>query len=108
VAMAKKKTKKRIRSASKKVVRKTAKKISRNRVKKRKISSGLATLALILNVIFPGIGSLIGGKTKTGIFQIILMVSVIFFFPVLIGTIVWIAAVIWGIVTGVQLIQNAN
>jgi len=106
--MAKKKTKKKVKRASKKVVKKTAKKTSKKPAKRKRITSGLATLALILNVVFPGIGSLIGGKTKTGIFQIILMVAVLFFFPVIIGTVVWIAAVIWGIVTGVQLIQSAG
>jgi len=102
--MAKKKAK----TKTKTVAKKAKKKIVTKKVSKKRLTSGLATLALILNVIFPGIGSLLGGRIKTGIFQIILMSSVVFFFPIAIGTVVWVGAVIWGIVTGVSMIQEAQ
>ena len=72
-----------------------------------KISQGLATLALILNVIFPGIGSMVAGKIKTGALQLILMVIVLFI-PLKVGFLIWIAAIIWGIVTGVLLIRDSQ
>lgn len=75
---------------------------------KKKISQGLATLALILNIIFPGVGSLIGGKVKTGLFQLILMLAIIFLFPIRVGVLAWIAAIVWGIVTGVLLIKDSQ
>lgn len=102
--MAKKKSKKKVakRAPPKKAPARKAP------VKKRGMSQGLATLALILNVIFPGIGSLIGGKIKTGIFQIVLIVAVLFFFPLPIGILVWIGDVIWAIVTGVKMVQESQ
>jgi len=94
---------------AKKKSKKSSSKVSRKKARpKKRITSGLATLALILNVIFPGIGSLIGGKIKTGIFQLILIIAVLFFFPLQIGLLVWVGAVIWGIVTGVKLMQEAQ
>ena len=94
--MVKKKTKK------KTVTSKTAKKVSGKR-----LTQGLATLALILNVVFPGIGSLIGRRFKTGVLQIVLIAAVIFFFPYNIGIVVWIGTIIWGIVTGVQMVKES-
>jgi TM2 domain-containing membrane protein YozV len=104
--MAKKKVKKK---AKNKTSTKNKASVSK-RTKKRsnRITPGLATLALILNVIFPGIGSLIGGRIRTGILQIILIIAVLTFFPPLIGILVWIGTVIWGIVTGVSIMQDAH
>ena len=74
-------------------------------------NKSLAVTALILNILFPlGIGSMIGGKTKTGIWQAILFV---------IGAIIWIiydntgsilctVSWIWGIVTGIQLVNESR
>lgn len=98
--MAKKKTKKKAKT--------TVKKETAKKTPKKGLTSGLATLALILNVIFPGVGSLIGGKMKTGIFQIILISAVLFLLPLTLGILVWVGTVIWGIVTGVKLVQEAQ
>lgn len=88
---------------------------------------GLAIAALILNLILlPGIGSLIGGRVKDGIWQIclyiggivILILGIVFtatlIFAIIgipmivIGAMLMFAGWVWGIVTGIQLIQEAQ
>ncbi len=74
-------------------------------------SMGLAIISVILNfLVIPGLGSLVGGKTKPGIWQIILfLIGAIgtYFFYNLFGIIVLIAWV-WGVVTGIKMIQEAR
>ncbi len=80
---------------------------------KRKINNSisLAIISVVLNfLVIPGLGSLIGGKTKPGILQIILfLIGAIgtYFFYNLFGIIVLIAW-IWGVVTGIKMIQEAR
>lgn len=70
---------------------------------------GLAIVALILNIlILPGLGSLIGGKTKEGIWQLVLAIVGIVLSIIIIGIPIIIAAWVWGIVTGVRLVQEAQ
>lgn len=72
-------------------------------------SQAIAIVALILNlVILPGLGSLIGGKTKEGIWQLVLFLVGIPLIIILIGIPMMIAAWVWGIVTGVKLIQETQ
>lgn len=98
--MAKKKVKKRSKRASVKAMP------TRN---SRKGNMGLAIVALILNVlILPGLGSLIGGKTKAGVWQLVLSIVGIILSFVLVGIPILIAAWVWGIVTGVQMIQESR
>ncbi len=80
-------------------------------VKKRrkKVSQELAIVCLILNIIIlPGLGTLIGRKTKTGIWQLILFGGGVALLIVVIGIPMIIAAWIWGIVSGVKLIQESE
>jgi len=82
------------------------------------VSMGLAIIGLILNVIFlSGLGTLIAGRSKIGIWQIALwlvgaiFVSVAYWYGLTVfyvGTPLVIAAWIWGLITGVQLIQEAR
>lgn len=75
---------------------------------KKKISEGLAIASLILNIlILPGLGSLIGGKKKEGIWQLVLALVGIPLSLVLIGIPMIIAAWIWGLVTGIQMIKES-
>jgi hypothetical protein len=81
----------------------------------------MAIVALILNVIIlPGLGSLIGGKTREGIWQLVLyiggfllglllilsVVGVFVGIPVLI--IAPIVAWVWGLMTGIKLIKESK
>ncbi len=81
-----------------------------------------AIVGLILNIIgFVGVGSLIGGRTKAGIWQIVLWVlSIVFIFggvfatvisPAflvlpLLGWLVYLAAWVWALVTGIQMLKD--
>lgn len=89
-------------------------------IKKSNIPQDLAILCLILNIIFPGLGSLIGDKVEIGIAQLTLffgsfvigMVLTITIIGAIIGIPLFIfgpiSAWIWGIVTGIQLIKESN
>ena len=89
-----------------------ARKASRN-LSARRGNRTLAIVALLLNVlILPGLGSLIASKFKEGIWQIILsVVGLILFFSypgvINFGTPVLFVAWIWGLITGVLLLQRS-
>lgn len=80
----------------------------------------LAIVGLLLNIlILPGLGSLIGGRIQEGIWQLVLSVGSILLAVILFITIVGIlllpivflapvAAWIWGLVTGIQMVSDAN
>lgn len=94
--MVKKKTKK-------KSVKRTIKKTRSARREKR---TSLTVVALILNVlILPGLGSLIGGKTKEGILQMVLIILGLLL-PIVVGIPIIFIAWVWGIITGVTLVQG--
>ncbi len=78
-----------------------------------KPNTGLAIAGLLINVLLlPGLGSIIAGRTKTGLWQLLLMVLGIVFTLTVIGAIIGIPLIvvswIWGIVTGVQVVKEAS
>jgi len=76
---------------------------------KPKISEALAIVALILNIlILPGLGSLIGGRTKAGVWQLVLLLIGLPLSLILVGIPIIIAAWIWGIVTGIRIVQESQ
>ena len=110
--------------ARKKVRKGASKSVARNakanavRTSAKGKSFGLAIVALILNVLFiPGLGTLVAGKSKTGAWQLVLLVIGIIFVSVAyvfettvfyLGVPIAIAAWIWGLVTGISLLQGAE
>lgn len=107
----KKKTTRRV--TSKTVARrKPVKRVVPSRTSSRKNNSlGLAAVALILNALIfplPGIGSLLGGRTRAGIWQLVLGIIGDLLFYFWIGIPIWAFAWIWGVVTGIQLIKEAE
>ena len=100
--------------------KKRAKKARELKESKKGIDQGLAIACLIVNIFIPGLGSLIGGKIKQGIWQLILVFGGFFLGVLLtitiIGAIIGVpllifaplAGWIWGIVTGVNLIKEAR
>ncbi|MEN9625881.1 MAG: hypothetical protein RL557_209 [archaeon] len=69
----------------------------------------IAILALLLNlIVFPGIGSIVGGKTKEGVIQLILAAVGLALIIILIGIPIFLAVWIWGIITGINLIKRAK
>ena len=107
--MVKKKAKKSVKKPVAKVTKKTSKPKVVKATKKDKPSLAIAIVALILNlIILPGLGSLIGGKTKAGVWQLVLVLLGIPLSIVIIGIPMIIAGYIWGIVTSVRLMQEAQ
>ena len=76
------------------------------------IEQSTAIVALILNIlIWPGLGSLVGGEQVgwaqgfLALFAVLLIVTII---GMVVGIPLWVGMWAWGIVTGVQLIQRAT
>jgi len=87
----------------------TVKKTNTATQKTNKPSQGIAIAALLLNVlIFPGLGTIVGGKTKTGIIQIVLFVVSIPLWLILIGIPLSMGVWIWALVSGIQLLKEAE
>ncbi len=77
--------------------------------KSKKPTEALAIAALLLNVlVLPGLGSIIGGRKDTGIIQIVLTIIAIPLCFILIGIPLLIGVWIWGLVTGIQMVQEAT
>ncbi|MBI1970655.1 hypothetical protein HYS47_02835 [Candidatus Woesearchaeota archaeon] len=73
------------------------------------ISQGLAIVALLLNIlVLPGLGSIIGGRTKDGVIQLVLFIVGIPLSFILIGLPLMFAMWVWAIVTGVQIVKEAK
>ena len=84
-------------------------KVARHRPSQKKNGMTLAVIGLILNIlILPGLGSLIAGKTKIGIWQVALSVIGIILSLIIIGIPILIAAWIWGLITGISLVKEAQ
>jgi len=76
---------------------------------KKKPSQGIAIAALLLNIlIMPGLGTLVGGRIGTGITQLVLFIVGIPLSMIIIGIPLIIGVWIWGLVTGIQLIKEAE
>lgn len=90
---------------------------------RKKPSQAIAIVALLLNIlIIPGLGSIVGGKTKAGIIQLCLLLGggvfvfvgiplslILIGLPLMaVGGIMVLASWIWGIVTGIQLIRECE
>jgi len=75
----------------------------------KKVSRDIAIVALILNIlVLPGVGTIVGGRNKTGIWQIVLAIIGIILSFVLIGIPLIIGVWIWGIFTGIDILKHAK
>ena len=63
-----------------------------------------AIIALILNLIIPGVGSLYAGKKKEGIWQLVLYIAGFLTLLILIGWFLMVAAWIWALVTSIKML----
>jgi len=78
-------------------------------IHRKKTSQGLAIAGLILNIlVLPGLGSIVGGRTETGVWQLVLFLLSIPLMFILVGIPLAIGVWIWGVVTGIQMIQGAE
>jgi len=63
-----------------------------------------AIIALILNLLIPGVGSLYAGKKKEGIWQLVLYIAGFLTLLILIGWFLMVAAWIWALVTSIKML----
>ncbi len=85
--------------------------ISARNKKRENIPRGIAIIGFILNFLFlPGLGSIIAGKTKVGIWQVILFFigGIGLWFNYLFFGILVIAVWIWGLVSGLEMLRESR
>ena len=73
------------------------------------VSLGRAVLGLVLNVIIPGLGSLVSRRYFAGAWQLLLFVVAFVLTQPLpnVAVILWLATLVWSIVTSIIAIKNA-
>lgn len=71
-------------------------------------AEGTAVAAMVLNVVIPGTGSLVAGRVAVGVVQLILWVIGVPLSFVLIGIPMAMAAWIWSLVTGIQILEESK
>jgi TM2 domain-containing membrane protein YozV len=69
---------------------------------------GVAVTAMVLNVLVPGVGSLVAGRVGIGIGQLILWIVGLPLCFVLVGMPMVLAAWIWSLVTGIQILEESK
>jgi len=75
----------------------------------KKPSQGLAIAGLIINIlVLPGLGTIIGGNTKTGVLQLVLFLIAIPLCFILIGIPLMIGVWVWALISGIQLVKDAE
>jgi hypothetical protein len=75
----------------------------------RRVGSGQAVASMFLNaMVCPGVGSLVGGKTGTGLAQLSLFLIGLPLAVIAVGLPLVLGAWVWGIATGAQLIAEAR
>ena len=67
-----------------------------------------ALAGLLVNCCFPGLGSLIGGKTSLGVFQLLMFLIGIPLSIFIIGLPMLVGSWIWAVVTGVNMLNEAK
>jgi TM2 domain-containing membrane protein YozV len=78
-------------------------------VEKKKPTQGIAIAALLLNIlVLPGLGTIIGGRTKHGVIQLVLFIIGIPLAFVIVGIPLMIAMWIWALVSAIQILKEAG
>ena len=73
------------------------------------VSRNEGIAALLLNVILlPGLGTVIWGNKKTGIWQIVLSIVSFPLMLVLVGFATYFAVWVWALITGVNILKSAT
>lgn len=75
----------------------------------RQVGLGIGVLGLILNIIIPGLGSLVSRRVFAGSWQLLIFVVgfVLSQQFALVGFIIWLVAWIWALITSIGVIKNA-
>jgi TM2 domain-containing membrane protein YozV len=71
-------------------------------------AEGTAVTAMVLNVLLPGVGSLVAGRVGIGIGQLVLWIVGLPLCFVLIGLPMVLGAWIWSLLTGIQILEESK
>jgi TM2 domain-containing membrane protein YozV len=71
-------------------------------------SEGVAVAALVLNLMFPGVGSLVAGRTQLGVAQLVMFGIGLPLSFILIGFPLVVASWVWSLMTGIRLIDESR
>ena len=71
-------------------------------------AEGTAVAALVLNILVPGVGSLVAGRTSIGVAQLVMWVVAFPLCIVLVGFPLLLAAWIWSLVSGIQILEESK
>ena len=85
--------------------------ISSSNKRRERISTDMAIIGFLLNLlILPGLGSIIAGKTRIGIWQVILFFigGIGLWFNYILFGILVIAVWVWALVTGIQMLRESR
>jgi TM2 domain-containing membrane protein YozV len=69
---------------------------------------GTAVVGLLVNLALPGVGSLIAGRTREGIFQLVMVAVGLPLMLIFIGVPLVIGAWVWALVTGINAVNAAK
>jgi TM2 domain-containing membrane protein YozV len=73
----------------------------------KKVSGTVALAALILNMLIPGLGTLVAGETTVGTIQFVLFIAGILLAILVIGIAFIAGAWIWALITSISLVKKA-
>ncbi|MBI5797529.1 hypothetical protein HZA98_01335 [Candidatus Woesearchaeota archaeon] len=74
----------------------------------RKPTQSLGIIVLILNIFFPGLGTIAAGRVSEGLMQFILYIIGIFLSLFVIGIPIVIIVWIWALVTSIEVIRASQ
>jgi TM2 domain-containing membrane protein YozV len=69
---------------------------------------GTAVVGLLVNLALPGVGSLIAGRTREGVFQLVMLAVGLPLMLIFIGIPLVIGAWVWALVTGINAVNTAK
>ena len=79
---------------------------------KKKIGESTIVAGLIVNLLLPGLGTIIFGETSIGVIQLVLSLAGIVLMATIIGLIIgcplWIAMWIWALVVGIKALVSSR
>ncbi len=77
--------------------------------KKGHVTRGMAVASLVLNLLLiPGLGTILGGRTKEGVWQVVFLCFGLLLSLVYIGIPLVIAAWIWSLISSIGIMNSAQ
>ena len=75
----------------------------------KRTNRGLAIVCLLVNILLmPGLGTLIAGRTKEGVWQLVVLWIGIFLAIFLVGIPLIIIAWVWALISGIRIVQRSR